>query len=361
MKVALLGDMSLNGKFDYGDHPDALRRVEAIKKIVADCDFVIANLESPLTDKRYTVTCKGAYLKSGTKSKELLRYLGITHVTIANNHLFDYGKKGVKNTIDSLKSVGIKYVGLNNAPEILIKNSDRVMLDGFCCYSANALKYGDKIGRVKTLSFNNVERFLKMAEQENCLPIVSAHFGVEHVHYPSLEHVKLFRSLADNYSYVLHGHHPHAIQGEEVLKDSALFYSLGNLCFDDIAKTAMREVVPQTEESLKSYIVKLDIRETKVVGIEKIGVSLDDNRISAQNESIIDEIKKYSKTLQGNLENLDGLRKQDLKLHKPKINKSKLAFIFARLNRRYLVAFFRGKSHAKKYNKIIKRDRENNG
>ena len=361
MKIALLGDVSLNGKFDFSNYSDALQRVEFIKKVVADCDFVIANLESPLTDKKRTAACKGAYLRSGTKSKEILSYLGITHVTIANNHLFDYGKKGVQDTIDSLNSIGIKYVGLNNSPEFLIKDNDRVIVDGFCCYSANALKYGQKIGKIKTLSHNNLQYFLGIAQQERCLPIASVHFGLEHVHYPSLEHVKLFRDLAGKYKYILHGHHPHAIQGEEMINDSALFYSLGNLCFDDIEKTAMHEVIPQTEESLKSYIVKLDIQGTKVVNVEKTGDFLNDHRMSAQHDIIIEEVIKYSKPLEENIEGLDDLRKHDLILHKPKRNKSKFAFIFSRLNRRYLIAFFRGKIYAKKYNKVMKSEKENHG
>ena len=90
MKIALLGDVSLNGIYDITSSDLVYKRLEKIKKYVKDCDFAIANLESPLTRITKTRVCKGAYLRSDPSNVEVLKYLGITHVTLANNHIFDY-------------------------------------------------------------------------------------------------------------------------------------------------------------------------------------------------------------------------------------------------------------------------------
>ena len=110
MQIALLGDIALIGRYDRTLDSNVEQRVRVIRQITKYCDFVIANLEAPLTSKTKTHACKGVYLRSDPINVETLRYMGITHVTLANNHIYDYGKQGAEDTIKILKNAGIKYV-----------------------------------------------------------------------------------------------------------------------------------------------------------------------------------------------------------------------------------------------------------
>ena len=129
MKVALLGDIALIGRYDKTITLDTEKRIEIVHNIVNDCDCVIANLESPLTTKTKTTACKGVYLRSDPENVDLLKLMGITHVTLANNHIYDYGKYGAEETIKTLEKAGIKYIGLNNKPEIVKKDNNAIAID----------------------------------------------------------------------------------------------------------------------------------------------------------------------------------------------------------------------------------------
>ena len=150
MRIALLGDVALTGDYDVSISDSVFLLIQNIRNIIENCDYVICNLESPLMQQTKTQMCKGVYLRSDPQNVEVLRYLGITHVTLANNHVFDYGKKAAQETIKLLEENNIGYCGLCGDPLFLSKGEDKVLVDGFCCYSANGIYYGEKPFSIKT-------------------------------------------------------------------------------------------------------------------------------------------------------------------------------------------------------------------
>lgn len=81
------------------------------------------------------------HLRSPKKNVELLKYLNIDAVSLANNHIFDYGKKGMDETIKTLKDNGIEYFGIDK--KFLLKEiqGERISISGFCCYSTYGTGY----------------------------------------------------------------------------------------------------------------------------------------------------------------------------------------------------------------------------
>ena len=356
MKIALLGDISLNGRYDFSIDKKAVTRVKYIKEMVSDCDYVVGNLESPLTQKKKTISCKGAYLRSDIKSVEVLKAMGVTHVTLANNHIFDYGITGARETIDTLKNSGIDYVGLNNEPCLLQKENDKVLLEGFCCYSANGIKYGKKENcSIKELNYNEVKCFFNKSKELKALPIASVHFGIEDVHYPSIEHRNFFRNFAKEYNYILHGNHPHAIQGYEKINNSYLYYALGDLCFDTVTETSINRAALQTDESRQSYIVKIVVEDNNCVDTEVITVSDLPDGIIKIDDCIVENLEKYRMNLKKDDTCLIDLRQKELNKNIENSQKRDLKFYFDRMNYKYIGAYLNGIIHQKKYNKIMKK------
>ena len=354
MRIALLGDIALIGKYDRTTTHNVNHRVRIIRKLVQDCDYVIANLESPLTAKKKTHACKGIYIRSNPANVETLKYMGITHVTLANNHMFDYGKKGAEDTINALKHAGIKYVGLNGKPEMLLKGNDSAILDGFCCFSANALNYGKKAGQIKILSFENLVEFLALGEEMKCVPIASVHFGVEGIHYPSAEHINLFRYLTKDYHYILHGNHPHAIQGFERYNDSFLVYAQGNLCFDKtpVSSFKMRKSVYNNEEH-KSFISIIDIKNNHIMNNQIIGLSDLDNGILREDSSVDEQLRIYASDMNMPIEFIQRQRNNELIQQREKIQKRNIRFFTDRINYKYIGAYINGRLHAKQYRSVF--------
>ncbi len=69
VKIALLGDICLTGKFDLESNPEVYSQFEQIKSVLADYDFVLANLESPFTDQSSSRVCKAIHIKSDDEIK----------------------------------------------------------------------------------------------------------------------------------------------------------------------------------------------------------------------------------------------------------------------------------------------------
>lgn len=83
---------------------------------------------------------KSAYLKGNLADVELLKFLHITHVTLANNHMYDYNAQGLEDTIDILEKMDekndIRWYGVDGKTAIIKENETCVILMGFCCYLA---------------------------------------------------------------------------------------------------------------------------------------------------------------------------------------------------------------------------------
>ena len=354
MRIALLGDVALSGVYDVSSSDSVFPLIQNIRNIIENCDYVICNLESPLTHQTKTHMCKGVYLRSAPQNVEVLKYLGITHVTLANNHVFDYGKKAAQETIKILEENNIGYCGLCGDPLFLSKGEDKVLVDGFCCYSANGIYYGEKPLAIKTLSFSTMKEFLDEANSKKCFPVASVHYGIERLHYPAPEHMRLFRGFSENYNYVLHGNHTHSIQGYEKYKDSLFFYSLGNLLFDDVKTTSVKTSVKQNKETRKTYIVIIEVKENQLSNYRIIPMQGNDIGELKQDRTVGDELYEYSQKLVLSYEDISRLRAKETELDKQGREKRDTKFIVNRLNYKYIGAYLNGRIHKKKYNAVFR-------
>ena len=84
----------------------------SILQQIKESDFTIINLETPIVDKLCQPIDKfGPNLCTSPDVVNYFKKIGISGVTLANNHFYDYGDRGVNVTIESLVQKGIKYVG----------------------------------------------------------------------------------------------------------------------------------------------------------------------------------------------------------------------------------------------------------
>lgn len=353
MKIALLGDMALIGRYDTTCDKTVSERIKKVAEKIHDCDFAIANLESPFTSKKKTRVCKGVYLRSDPANVSVLKEMGITHVTLANNHTFDYGKAGALETVRTLEENGIGYVGLCNEPLLLEKDGEKALLEGFCCYSSNGTRYGNSPMHLRTLSEDEMKSFFSKAKKAGAVPIASVHFGIEGVNYPSKEHMRFFRELAQDTTYILHGNHPHTIQGYEKEKDSLLYYACGDLCFDDATETSINSVAVQDDFSRLCYIAIATINKGKCEHLEFVPLSDLPDGIIRESQEVNEKITEYTKNLTKPFEELEELRKTVRAEVSGGNSKKSLKFFADRLNYKYVGAYINGMLHAKKYRKLF--------
>lgn len=262
MKLALLGDIALFGCCTTSEY------FKGLSDYLSGFDYVVGNLETPFSKKKKTNGAKSAYICAEPSSVSILKQLHINAVTLANNHMFDYGVEGYELTKNLLDEAGIKWFG-SEGKELWVEiQGNKLSFAGFCCYSTNPLKcvpYGDY--GVNAYNIEKAKSFLSKTNASGYLPILAVHAGLEHVNYPSIDHVRAARQLAEVGNYVYYGHHPHVIQGVEEYEGSLIAHSLGNFCFDDVYAGAKDKVplVELTENNRTGMVLELIIDEGKVV------------------------------------------------------------------------------------------------
>lgn len=310
MRIALLGDIALFGRMSIKNNPYLKEYFSKISEYLSHFDYVVGNLETPFSIKKKTYGAKSAFICSDIENVEILKLLHIKAVCLANNHMFDFGVEGYETTKDLLEKNGIDYFGAEGRELRIDKDGEKISFSGYCCYSSGPLKcvpsgdYG-----VNAYNLKAVETCLLKNNKDGFLNIVAVHAGKEHVNYPSIDHIRAARKLADKVEYIYYGHHPHVIQGIEEYKGSLIAYSLGNFCFDDIFTKASgdKPLITLSENNRHGLILELVIEDNKlikwseqVIYISKEGTMKllkDFNELKEYNEALYkseDDIKAYS-------------------------------------------------------------------
>ena len=165
--------------------------------------------------------------------------------------------------------------------------------------------------------------------------------------------MKLFRKLTDLGSYVLHGTHPHVLQGYEEYSDSLLFYSLGNLCFDSAQTTSIGREYVLSDEQRKTIIVKIEIVGNRVSTSEFTPLRFDSKGKYYLDMSILAAIQSYSEALAQEYDTIKLLRRKEKEQFKIGQEKRNVQFFLNRLNYRYVGAFLNGKLHSRAYERTF--------
>ena len=111
MKIALLGDIALFGCFSVNENKNLKQHLKEISDYLAGFDLVIGNYETPFSVKQKKSGAKSAYICSDVENVEVLKWLHINAVNLANNHVFDFGDEGYDTTLSLLDKAGIGHFG----------------------------------------------------------------------------------------------------------------------------------------------------------------------------------------------------------------------------------------------------------
>jgi len=225
MKITFIGD------FAFPFNENALKNIESVKRKTKS-NFIIGNFESSMIsgDKQK----KPINIHSTKVLKEFLSIQGIDTVSIANNHILDYGKEGFKKLIEYLNKNSIRYFGagmniLEASKALGINfNGDNWAFVAYAWTLTDAISATKNNPGVAPLEKNFMIRNIEKLRKENDEVCVICHWGYEYEKYPLPAHRKLAHSLIDAGATLVIGHHPHRIQGIEYYRGRMIAYSLGN-------------------------------------------------------------------------------------------------------------------------------------
>lgn len=353
MKIAFLGDIAFLGQFDKKKNKDVEDKLLYLKNELAKYDYVVANLESPLTSKNTTMVCKSMHLKADPCNVDLLKYLNVSAVSLANNHIADYGMAGLYEAERILDKAGIGWFGVQNKSlEVDIKG-EKICLSGFCCYSSNGTHY-EKDG-INLLTRDNLEKQMEQDERKGVFTVMSLHWGLEHTNYPAYEHVCLMNSLLQKHKAVVCGHHPHIVQGVQKISESLVAYSVGNAIFDTCISRNGKLEVALNEGNRKCFCLGVTIEDNEIREYSVNGFYIGSTGIEAYD--IEDEIREISEKLDiKDTAQYEKLRREQFQnVIESKFGKHDLKWVMSRMNYYAVGAKVSGILRAKKYKKEVER------
>jgi len=262
---------------------------ERIKPEFESKDVLFGNLETALSLKGKMVK-KRWILNSPLESAEFLKETGFDILSIANNHTLDLGSEGFINTVNVLNEHEIQYVGGDihapSEPTIIERNGIKL---GFLAYTEGYFSVPQGISFNK-LRKNNILRDIKELRNKCDFIVVSLHWGVEHVYYPSHYQIQLAHTLIDHGATVVLGTGPHAVQGIEHYKNGLVAYSMGNFQFDP---------TPPHQKDNMTLILCVDFDHQGIMDYQTTPCLIDENYLpfpaeGRDEEMILEHIAKTS-------------------------------------------------------------------
>ncbi len=214
-----------------------------LREINNEYDYVMANLEGPITEnKSKSLNEDGTYGKDlfftfPISSVEILKFLNIKVVSLANNHTDNFFHAGYEDTKKFLAAGDIKYFGnpYNNNLNINKDNFEKESLSEVVCekeiciayigYNQFTTKVSGEIINEEIKRIKNQDKFIDFV-------IVMPHWGVEYDKLSNQKQKDLAHAWIDAGADMVIGSHPHVVQESEIYKDKNIYYSLGNYIFD---------------------------------------------------------------------------------------------------------------------------------
>jgi Bacterial capsule synthesis protein PGA_cap len=233
--------MSATGDIIFGNAPNSLPArggrgfFNSVKPALA-ADLVMGNLEEPLTEDTGTGKC-GAdstacfQFRAPPSYAAHLRDAGFEVLNQANNHGYDYGDRGYRNTQKALEAHGLKHTGAPDQITVVDVAGVRVAVLGFSSYPwSNDLT-----------DIPDAKRVVARASERADLVVVQVHMGAEgadkvHVR-PGAElfygenrgdPIRFSHAVIDAGADLVVGHGPHVLRALEFYKGRLIAYSLGN-------------------------------------------------------------------------------------------------------------------------------------
>ncbi len=295
LTIIAVGDMLLDrGVRLLIDRTSPTYPLRHVAPILRNADITFANLECPLTDQWQPTPYKTPeairrrkewVFRGRPSSVEALEAAGVDVVSLANNHVMDHQRVGLRDTMVRLSESEIAWCGAGEdiqeaqTPALIHVRGIRVAFLAFAeadimpspkKYEAKDARPGMAIvfsegGLPAQASLEQVQAAVKRAGALADLVVVSYHWGVECTDQPTkFQRTLAHRTIEFGADLVL-GHHPHRLQPLEIYRSKLIAYSLGNFLFN-----------PLREPQKETAILRITFTGRALAKVEAIPVYIRD-------------------------------------------------------------------------------------
>ncbi len=218
-----------------------------VRALTTKADLFVVNLECPFTERGEKLA-KNFNFRARPELVAALVSGGVDVVSLANNHMIDYGPEGLFDTVSTLDTHGIVHFGAARtlvearAPAIVEKKGVTIAFLGYFFLGdrniepAQVIATGDQPGVAghfsDTAALNEmVAADVRAAKQKADHVIPFFHWGRESKGQPEPYQIEVAHAAIEAGASAVLGSHPHVLQGMELYKGAPIVYSLGNFVF----------------------------------------------------------------------------------------------------------------------------------
>lgn len=289
-------DSCENGIYDCFSE-DLLELMNAMDVMMINNEFTYSTRGTALEGKAYT-------FRADPKRAELLEVFGTDIVSLANNHMYDFGPDALMDTVDTLNALEIPNIGAGanikeaSKPYYFVCNGRKIaivtatQIERSYNYTKEATE--DSPGVLKTLNPDKFVKVIESAKKNSDHVIVFVHWGTEGVSNYGSDQKNLAQAFVKAGADAIIGGHTHCLQGFDYMDGVPIIYSLGNFWFSSSTQdTGIAQItIDKTGELELSFIpcIQKDIRTSLVTDeTEKQRILNFMERYSASGIEVTDE------------------------------------------------------------------------
>ncbi len=255
--LAAVGDIMLGRRVGARHRGDLAAPLKPFAKRLAAAEITVGNLESTLSTAG-SPTQGGDSFAASPRVIPGLRAAGFDLLSLANNHVGDYGGRALRQTLDRFDSAKIDTVGAGRSlaaarrPAVIERDGIRV---GFIAVDSigetpaatssragtNRLNMPPRTGPLDRSALRRISADIRALNKRADLVVVLTHWGTQYTHRPEPSQRLAARAFADAGADLVIGGHPHWVQGWEMAGSGVVVHSLGNFVFDMDFHTKTRE------------------------------------------------------------------------------------------------------------------------
>jgi len=232
--------------------------------ILKSYDIVFANLEGPASDKGEDVHNLYSF-RMDPSVIPALRGAGIDILSVANNHIGDWGLIAYADTLARLRENEILYTGGGKnlleaeQPAIIEKYGKKIGFLGLSDKGPNNMAVQDETPGLLLANSPDFDAVIKNASKQVDFLVVYFHFGEEYQAKHNERQGSLAHRAIDDGAKIVIGSHPHMIEDTEVYKNGYIAYSLGNFIFDQ----------GFSADTMQGMLLKIKLKTNGEMSVEK--------------------------------------------------------------------------------------------
>ena len=226
--------------------------------MVVNNEFTVSNRGERMPGKYYT-------FRASPQRLSIYEELGVDLVTLANNHVYDFGKDAFYDMLDSFNEYNIPYIGAGrNIKEAM--EPYYLIINGYKIAFINATRAekiiltpeaGENDGGVfRCYDPSSLIKLISDVKKDSDFVITLIHWGREDSHYLEDVQTETAKLYIDAGADVIIGSHAHVLQGIEFYKDKPIIYNLGDFIFNNETKdTGIFQIKLNNDGNMTYYFI----------------------------------------------------------------------------------------------------------